>query len=167
MEPRAATVNTFGSRRDTSGSTSTHASAASSVSGEAFQTPDTSAINSPPTGPSLRKRVANNKRKRTSAAFDTSRDESIARVLQDVEDAGPSLATRTRRRGDFASLPISLDNSEFDDLHIVDHFTVSSSILASFLASTQFRASGYYAAELIYFHALLSSTHDEICKVNF
>lgn len=124
-----ATRNTAGneSRRNTSGSTSTLSSATSSVLSDApsiFQTPDTSAVNTPAAEqpPFLKKSSGKNKkRKRASGksadsaiVVDTA---SLARLLQDKEDAGPS-KTRTRRRGTFPKLPIALDDSDDDAITV-------------------------------------------------
>jgi len=86
-------------RLNASDSTSSLTSAGSSVYGDnmVHQTPDTSVVNTPLAELSLRKKAVTSKRKRSSTeSADTSRDESLARLLQDEEDAGPSSRNQTK-----------------------------------------------------------------------
>jgi hypothetical protein len=124
MKPSVPTGADSTSRGGASGSTSTLSSAASSVINDIEPiviTPDTSVVNTPAAeqvNPFKRTLGENKKRKRSSGVspqsaivIDTSRDASVARQLQDEEDAGPS-TRRKSRRADTAKLSFVVDSED-------------------------------------------------------
>jgi len=126
-------------RLNTSDSTSSLTSARSSVYGDnmALQTPDTSVVNTPLAELSLQERAVTSKRKRSSAkSADTSRDESLARLLQDEEYAGPSSRNQTKNEEeipdseDFSSYTSDVESSDTSSVRIkvlacVHHLSMS------------------------------------------
>ena len=84
------------------------------------QTPDTSAVNTPSAELSLRKKAVTSKRKRSpTQGVDTSMDASIARLLQDEEDAGPSRKSQTKYKEEISDSDLNFSSEIVSDAESV------------------------------------------------